>query len=343
MRKRYSVAVAVIFAATVLAVGAVGAYGTLASDTQPPVTTTDVVPQYWNDVAISAHAADDEGIAYIYYEFDGAVARVAAIPSAPPDVAIALPTTTGPLITPSPSPTATPWPMHDINDPAAVGAHTLRYWAQDVNGNVGARQTVTFRVGSDEAAPVTTIAGVEDGGWYNTFVHVQLAVADVGDSGVDELMYAVDGTAPTHLDGPKPQVTLPVRAIDGTHTIAYQATDLAGNVEGAKSLTVNFDTQKPWTSASSAKVVKGRAVKLKFKVSDASPNGGTASVVIKINKNNGRVVKTIKKTVNVNVASKAKFKCRFAKGQYFFTVFATDVAGNSEPQGDAASVSLRVK
>ena len=37
-----------------------------------------------------------------------------------------------------------------------VGTHTLKYWAQDINGNVGAQQTVDFEIVADTVAPVTS-------------------------------------------------------------------------------------------------------------------------------------------------------------------------------------------
>ena len=68
-------------------------------------------------------------------------------------------------IAPSPDPSVTPQP-HALNDPSAAGTHTLKYWAQDVNGNVGEQQTVEYTVGKDTQAPVTEVTGAKDGGWY---------------------------------------------------------------------------------------------------------------------------------------------------------------------------------
>ena len=57
---------AIVAVAVVLAVGAVSAYADITTDAQAPVTTTNAVASYWNTAAITATAADNEGIAYIY-------------------------------------------------------------------------------------------------------------------------------------------------------------------------------------------------------------------------------------------------------------------------------------
>ena len=39
------------------------------------------------------------------------------------------------------------------DDPLAAGTHKLKYWAQDINGNVEAQHVVTFTVVEDTAKP----------------------------------------------------------------------------------------------------------------------------------------------------------------------------------------------
>ena len=103
------------------------------------------------------------------------------------------------------------------------------------------------------------------------------------------------------------------------------------------------DTVAPTTLApSAAKVVKGKKATLKYQVNDASPNLGTASAVIKIKNKAGKVVKTLKPGATaVNVAQKATFTCKLAKGVYKFSVTATDAAGN--PSSNTAVNKLTVK
>lgn len=126
MRKTHLMVLAIAAAAAVLAIGAVGAFADLASDATAPTTTTDAVAEYWDAATIVATATDDEGIAYMYHELDDGVVRLATIDGKPLSAEITIPTAK--------------------DDPLSVGTHTLKYWAQDVNGNVEAQQTLTFTI-----------------------------------------------------------------------------------------------------------------------------------------------------------------------------------------------------
>jgi cytochrome c len=317
VRKTHLVMLAIVAAATVLAIGAVSAYASLASDTNAPTTATDVAATYWNDVTITATATDDEGIAYVYHELDEGVVRLATIAGKPLSTQITIPTR--------------------LDDPLAAGIHKLKYWAQDINGNVEAQHVVTFTVGSDTGKPVTTVSGATDGAWYKAGMTVHLAAADgAGESGIKELSYALDGAAATVVAA---EGDVAVPAIAGPHAIAYHATDVAGNVEADRTFTVNVDTSKPVTSAVAASVVKGRTVKLKYRVAESGPSAGKAAVVIKVKNRRGRVVKTIKASqVTVNAAVSAKFRCKLAVGVYTYTVFATDAAGNAQSKAGSAKL-----
>lgn len=234
MRKTHIVVLTIVAVAAVFAFGAAGAYGDLASDTNAPTTTTDVQATYWDDAVINVTATDDEGIAYIYHELDEGIAHLTKVEGAPLSASIA-----APLV------------FHGTaHKNPGVGTHTLKYWAQDINGNVEAQQTVEFEV-----------------------------VAD---------------------------------------------------------------TVKPVTSATSVSVRKGRTATLKFKVSDAAPNKGTATVQIRIKNSKGKVVKTIKAGVkNVNVAQTAKFRCKLAKGVYKYYVYATDASGNAQSRIGSARLTVK--
>jgi hypothetical protein len=343
VRKRYLVAAAIVLVVAVLAIGTVVAGAGSERDKVAPTATTDTAPLYWNDVAISAAAADAAGIAYVYYEFDGAVMRVAKVDGAPAQAVVPLQVTPADVVLPSPDPSVTPQP-HEVNDPSAGGKHMLTYWAQDVWGNVGPRQTVTYKVGKDTAAPESTVSGVVDGGWYHTFALVTLTTADVGESGVASFEYSADGGAPVRLAGPKPRVTVPLAGDVESRSITYGATDVAGNVEAAKTVTVHFDNVAPTVKTWDATVRKGARATLKFQVSDAAPNGGTAAVVIKIRKyGRGTVAKTIESVVPVNVSRTARFRCTLARGSYVFTVAAADTAGNTAVPTRAAIGELVVR
>ena len=136
MRKTHLMVLAIILAVAILAVGAVGAYAGLADDVNPPATTTDALPQYWDTATIVATAIDDEGIAYIYHEFDNGLVRLATIAGKPLSAQISIPT--------------------DKDMPLAAGTHKVKVWAQDINGNVEAQKTVTFEIVMDTVKPTTT-------------------------------------------------------------------------------------------------------------------------------------------------------------------------------------------
>jgi hypothetical protein len=224
------VVLAVVAIAIVLAIGAVSAYAGLGSDVTAPTTATDAAASYWDSATIVATATDAEGIAYIYHELDNGVVRLATITGKPASAQLTIPT--------------------DKDKPLAAGTHHLKYWAQDVNGNVEAQHVVTFEIVADSV--------------------------------------------------------------------------------------------KPTTSASKATVVRGRTATLKYKVTDAEPTKGTATVWIKIKNSHGKTAKTISAgSVAVNESLKATFRCKLAKGTYTYYVYATDASGNWESKAGSAKLTVK--
>lgn len=141
MRKTHIVLLVIVAVAVVSAIGAAGAYGDLASDANAPATTTDAATTpYWDDAIITITATDDEGIAYIYHELDEGIAHLTTVEGSPTSFSIEAPLA---------------FHSTDHKNPGA-GTHTLKYWAQDINGNVEAQQTVTFEVLKDTAKPTTS-------------------------------------------------------------------------------------------------------------------------------------------------------------------------------------------
>ncbi|CAM5588065.1 hypothetical protein SALBM311S_04303 [Streptomyces alboniger] len=120
-----------------------------------------------------------------------------------------------------------------------VGAHTVRYRATDKAGNVSAEKSVQFTVVAaapqDTTPPVTgvTVDGTRNSdGAYVRSAKVTVGATDEGGSGVDRIEYSLDA-------GPYLAYTAPV-VVDrvGAHTVAYRASDKAGNTSGAR--TVSF-------------------------------------------------------------------------------------------------------
>lgn len=119
-----------------------------------------------------------------------------------------------------------------------LGAHTVHYRATDKAGNVAAEKSVRFTVVAaapqDTTPPVTgvTVDGTKNSdGAYIGNAKVTVSATDEGGSGVATVEYSLDG-------GPYLAYTAPV-VVDraGTHTLAYRATDKAGNTATARTVT----------------------------------------------------------------------------------------------------------
>jgi hypothetical protein len=109
---------------------------------------------------------------------------------------------------------------------------------------------------SDRTAPTASItcAGAACGaGWYTTLPSVVITGAD-GGSGISTVSRNVDGGG--NVAGASP-MTIPALG-QGTHTVAYFATDVAGNSNGATTQTIKVDTLPP-TAATGLTSVKGVA------------------------------------------------------------------------------------
>jgi photosystem II stability/assembly factor-like uncharacterized protein len=185
--------------------------------------------------------------------------------------------------------------------------------------------------GPADTVPPQTSAGYE-AGWHNHPLTVMFSATDnAGGSGVAKTEYKVDGGAWTTgisvvIDAPATHVN------DGTHTVYYRSTDKEGNAEAAKQCEVHVDTRGPMTKALRA-VTVGRYgyAKLRYRVNDAQPNDGKATVVIKIKRASGTTVKTFKLGLRpVNKAFTYAFRCKLRKARYQYCVYATDPAGNKQ-------------
>ncbi|MFD6433275.1 OmpL47-type beta-barrel domain-containing protein [Streptomyces venezuelae] len=115
-----------------------------------------------------------------------------------------------------------------------AGAHKVRYRASDKAGNQAAEKAVEFTVVAppvQDKTPPSTSAKVEGSkdsdGAYVGKAKVTVTATDA-DSGVDKVEYSLDG-------GPYLAYESPV-VVDrvGRHTVAYRASDKAGNASEAK-------------------------------------------------------------------------------------------------------------
>ena len=99
---------------------------------------------------------------------------------------------------------------------------------------------------ANNIAPTTTAAaspGPNADGWNNGDVTVSLTAADdAGGSGVKEISYSLNGSAPTIVSGASASITV---SQEGTTTLTYFATDNVGNQESPKTLTIKMDKTAP--------------------------------------------------------------------------------------------------
>ena len=229
----------------------------------------------------------------------------------------------------------------DGTTPKAPGTYTSEVTVSDFGSSPAATNSpwivpVTMRIfPSDGAAPTGSSVKIRNGAVATkaTRVALNLAATDAG-SGMGEMRFNNEGGAWSEWAPYATTKTWYLVAGDGTRTVQAQFRDKVGNATGTVSDTIVLDTVKPTTQApSAASVVWGRTATLKYKVTDAVPNGGTATVTIKIKTLGGTTVKTLslgKKTVNTATALSAKFVCKLAKKTYKYWVYATDAAGNTQ-------------
>lgn len=121
------------------------------------------------------------------------------------------------------------------------GVSTVTYRATDKAGNVEAPKTLTLRI--DRIAPASSASATpapDASGRNTTPVTVSIAAVDSG-SGVQSItVLRTTGTSTTGETFPGASATFIVSA-QGTTTVAYQATDAAGNTEAARSLTIRIE------------------------------------------------------------------------------------------------------
>jgi hypothetical protein len=140
VKKTHLTVLAIVAVAVVLAVGAAAAFADITSDTQNPITTANAAASYWDAASFKLTATDNEGIAYIYHALDSHITRLEVISGKPATADVTFPTTKDGVV--------------------EVGKHTLKYWAQDVNGNVEAQNTLTFEVVADTKPPTASAVAV---------------------------------------------------------------------------------------------------------------------------------------------------------------------------------------
>jgi hypothetical protein len=136
------------------------------------------------------------------------------------------------------------WNNYDGPFNITIGGTTiLRFNATDLAGNVETTDSVEFKI--DNTPPVSNVVllGTLQNEWYISDVSVLLGAVD-DHSGVARIMYSMDGL--TWFDYPG---WLDITE-DGSHTLYYNSSDVAGNSETPNSVVINIDRIAPHTTAS---------------------------------------------------------------------------------------------
>ena len=198
-------------------------------------------------------------------------------------------------------------------------------------------------ISSDTTPPTTTATGA-DSLWHNSAVTVTFTATDnPGGSGMSggqaKTEYQLDGGS--WVSGTTCTVVAPAdHSGDGQHTVNYRSTDAAGNVEPAKSVSVEIDTERPTTSAQPAGGRRGQAIAITYRVDDKLSPAGTAVAVIVRNSHGNVVMRLAAGTKNVGTWYAVEW-LPTAVGSYRYSVTATDLAGNEQVKAGSAAVTVR--
>ncbi|MBD8078639.1 OmpL47-type beta-barrel domain-containing protein [Cellulosimicrobium arenosum] len=218
----------------------------------------------------------------------------------------------------------------EYTEPVTVdeaGDHTVVYRATDVAGNVSEETTTSFTVvaegGSDTTAPTvgTEVSGTQDeDGSYVGSASVMVTAMD--DGGVASVEYDLDGagwadyTEAVVVDEP------------GEHTLAYRATDEAGNVSEAA--TITFVVVASDTGDTVAPEVDHRVY---GQVNDAGEHTGPAFVRLRATDDDSGIASVEYRIDGGAWTPYAKQISVRGPGEHTIDYRATDVAGNvSAPQ-----------
>ena len=130
---------------------------------------------------------------------------------------------------------------------ATDGVHTVVYHVVDFAGRMSPSQSLTVQM--DQTKPTSSAAispAANAAGWHKDNVLATLTTTDNGGSGIQSYTYNATGAQPigsTTINADTP-TQLSINT-EGVTTITFAATDVAGNVEANKTLTVKLDKTAP--------------------------------------------------------------------------------------------------
>jgi parallel beta-helix repeat protein len=210
---------------------------------------------------------------------------------------------------------------HDLTTPDA-NFDGIVDWSYNLTGSAGAKDyyplTQSILV---ESVPPTTSVGLAGtlgfAGWYVSDVTVTLTATDnVGGSGVKYTMYRIDS-------GSWLTYTTPIiLTSEGSHPVEFKSTDLAGNAESTKSVTVKIDKTDPVLTIDQT---NGFEIAVDYAVISWIGSDATSGIVrFEVSIDGGAFA-------SVGMAMSHNFS-GLADGTHNVTVKAVDAAGNTVEQ-----------
>ena len=137
------------------------------------------------------------------------------------------------------------YPYTDPFEVSGDGSHAITYWSTDAAGNAEAAHSGWVNIWA--SPPVTSanaaVSDSADGGWQKNDPQTVTLMA-TGGHGATTIHYRLDGSAQYDVAGTDASVTV---SGEGSHEIAYWASDALGNVETQHTGYVNIDTTPPVT------------------------------------------------------------------------------------------------
>ena len=251
-------------------------------DTAAPAVSDDADALYSTTPANFTIAASDgsgSGIDYIEYRIDSGTTQTVSAATAPVSV-------------------------------TGEGAHTVRYLAYDMAGNVSTLGSAALTI--DTAAPIVNDDAVA---YYRTDpAQFTITASDGSGSGIDHIEYKVDGNATQTV----PASTAPVSVTgEGAHTVRYLAYDNAGHPSLARTADLTIDTIAPTVSDDIVASYPGSA---SFTLSAVDGGSGVVTIAYRIDSGSTKTVDASSVPLVVSTP-----------GTRTITYLATDAAGNPSP------------
>lgn len=183
---------------------------------------------------------------------------------------------------------------------------------------------------------VTSISPTPNGAGFNNTspVTVNLSAVDAGGSGVASIKYTLDGGSTVTVNAATAAVNV---SGNGTHTVSFFATDVAGNSSTPQAQTVKIDTVAPTAPTVSAPAWVNSANKSNVPVTGTAEAG--ASVILTVT-DTGSAHST-SQTISVNGSGAWSATgldlSTFNDTTITYSAVAKDAAGNTGPAANATS------